>query len=134
MNKVVLTGNLTRDVELREVGENKVARFGLAVRGFKKDETHFFDVEAWGKTGEFVSNYFSKGSFAILSGRLKQETWEKDGNRNSRVVIVAEEVDFGPKVDGGGDKQEAPKSGAASGKSGGSSAKRSGPAEEEDIF
>jgi single-strand DNA-binding protein len=130
MNRVSLTGRLTRDPESRDVGaDNKVASFGLAVDGAKKDETFFFDVEVWGKTAELVTTYLKKGSFAIIDGRLRQDKWEKDGQKNSKVLIVAERVEFGPKQsDGGGEKESAPKS------SGKASGKASPAVDEEDLF
>lgn len=132
MNSVNIAGRLTRDPETRDVGaDNKVASFGIAVDGQKKDETNFFDVEVWGKTAEIVTGYFKKGSFILVSGRLRQDKWEKDGKTNSKVIVVGERVSFGPKVDGGGDaKPDAP---AASPKKS-TASKPAAPAADEEFF
>lgn len=133
MNVVTLAGRLTRDPEVRAVGDdNKVAKFGLALDGIKKDQVDFVDVETWGKSAEIVEKFFSKGSFILLSGRLKQDTWDdkESGKKNSKVFVVAERVEFGPKEtkgDGGGN--DAP---ASSGKSGGGRSASS--ADETDLF
>lgn len=99
LNNVVLVGNLTRDPECRHVGENStcVTKFGLAVnRKYSgKEETTFVDVECWGKTAEVVAEYCSKGRQVAVVGRLKQDSWEdKDGNKRSKLFVVAEEVKF----------------------------------------
>ena len=102
VNIVTFAGNLTRDPELRETGSSSVVvGFTLAnTRKFKsgnetKEETAFLDVEAWGKTGEMVAQYLTKGHPALVEGRLKQEQWQdKDGNRRTKIKIVAERVHF----------------------------------------
>lgn len=137
MNVVVLAGRLTRDPEIRAVGDdNKVAKFGLALDGIKKDQVDFVDVETWGKSADIVEKFFKKGSFILVNGRLKQDSWEKDGQKNTKVFVVAERVEFGPKdkTDGGGESSSGGDSKpASSGKSGGGS-RRSVPVDDEDIF
>lgn len=93
MNSVVLQGNVTREPEVKVFGSgNQVTEFGVAVnRRVKKndqwvDETSFFDVKYWGKKG------VSKGDAVVLKGELRQETWETDGNKRSKVVVVADTV------------------------------------------
>ena len=89
LNHIVIMGRLTRDPELRRTGTGiAVTSFTVAVdRDFApKDggerETDFIDCVAWRSTGEFVSKYFSKGSMAVVSGRLQIRSWtDKDGNK-----------------------------------------------------
>ncbi len=103
LNHIVIMGRLTRDPELRRTGNNTpVASFTLAVdRDFApKDEgereTDFIDCVAWRATGEFVSKYFTKGSMAVVAGRLQIRNWtDKDGNKRRSAEIVAENVYFG---------------------------------------
>jgi single-strand DNA-binding protein len=103
LNHITIMGRLTRDPELRRTGSGiAVASFCLAVdRDFNpKDggekETDFIDCTAWRSTGEFVSKYFTKGSMAIVSGRLQIRTWtDKDGNKRRNAEVVADNVYFG---------------------------------------
>ena len=103
LNVCTIMGRLTRDPELRRTGSGvAVASFTLAVdRDYNpKDggekETDFIDCIAWRGAGEFVSKYFSKGSMAIVSGRLQVRTWtDKDGNKRRSTEVVAENVYFG---------------------------------------
>jgi single-strand DNA-binding protein len=106
INAVIFAGNLTRDPETRQAGAANVCSFTLANNRKVKDqdETTFLDVECWGKTAELAQQYLHKGEAAVVEGRLKQENWtDKDGNKRSRVKIVAEKVHFvgGGKREGG---------------------------------
>jgi single-strand DNA-binding protein len=104
LNKVFLIGNLTRDPELRVTPKGTaICQFGLAVnRQFKddsgqtRDETTFVDIEAWGKQGELVSKYLTKGSPAMVEGRLKLDQWEdkQSGQKRSKLKIVLDNVQF----------------------------------------
>jgi len=84
LNKVLLIGNLTRDPELKYTqGGSAVCEIGIAVNrtykkadGSKAEETTFVDCEAWGRTGETISQYMSKGRQIFIEGRLKLDTWE----------------------------------------------------------
>jgi single-strand DNA-binding protein len=107
LNKVMLIGRLTRDPETRHTaGGSSVTNFGLAInRSYRKkesdelvEETTFVDVEAWGKTGETFARYMKKGRQAYVEGRLKLDSWEKDGQKRSKLLIVMEEFQF---LDGG---------------------------------
>ena len=112
LNKVFLIGNLTRDPELRTTPKGTaICQFGLAVnRQFKdesgatRDETTFVDIEAWGKQGELVSKYLSKGSPAMVEGRLKLDQWEDktSGQKRSKLKIVLDNVQFLSTRGGGG--------------------------------
>lgn len=97
MNIAGITGNLTRDPELRRTGDGKaVASFCVAVkRPFSKDKTDFIDCVAWDKIAEFVSKYFSKGSGIAVDGFYTTRTWDdKDGNKRKSTELVASSVGF----------------------------------------
>lgn len=98
LNTITIMGRLTRDPELRYTQSNTpVASFTLAVdRDFGEKQTDFIDCVAWRGTGEFVDKYFSKGSMAIVSGRLQIRSWTDDnGNKRRSAEVVAEHVYFG---------------------------------------
>jgi single-strand DNA-binding protein len=113
MNNVNIVGRWVSDVVSKEVGDTTKGEGRIAVDTFKKDVAHFFDVEMWGKTAEIAAQYCKKGNFAIISGRLSQDTWEKDGEKRSKVYITAERVDLPPKT---GPSQEATETTAPEGK------------------
>lgn len=110
-NKVILMGNLTRDVEVRQVGSgNAVAQIGLAVNrsytpkgGEKREETTFIDCEAWGRTAEVMAQYLSKGRPVFIEGRLKLDTWQdkESGQNRSKLKVVVESFQFVGDRDGG---------------------------------
>ena len=107
INQVILMGNLTRDPELRNTPSGQsVCSFSLAVNrswqgqdGQAQEAVDFFDVTAWGKLGDLVNQYLSKGRKCLVQGRLSQRAWEKDGQKHSKVEVVASDVTF---LDGGG--------------------------------
>lgn len=101
MNKVIIIGNLTRDVELNETNSGKaVARMTVAVsRDFvDKDgnrETDFFNVVVWGNQAENCAKHLSKGKKCCVVGRLENRSWEdNDGNKRISTEIIAEQVEF----------------------------------------
>lgn len=96
INNVVLAGNTTEDPEIRSTTTGKkIASFRLAVNNPLNDkDTLFIKVDTWEKQAEFVGNYVKKGSSVSVIGRLKLETWEKDGRKNSAVIVVADRVNF----------------------------------------
>lgn len=112
LNKVLLIGNLTRDVELTATpGGMQVAKIGLAVNrrwtgndGERKEETTFIDCEAWGKTGENIAKFFSKGRPIFIEGRLKLDTWQdkESGQNRSKMKVVVEAFEFVDSKAGGG--------------------------------
>lgn len=120
-NKVILMGNLTRDVEVRTTasGQN-VANFSLAVSrswrgqdGQQQDQTSFINCVAWGKPGEIIAQYVKKGSPLLVSGRLDQRSYEdKDGNKRTAVEVVVEDFNFvsGGRNDNGSYEPSAPTS------------------------
>ena len=110
-NRVILMGNLTRDPELRYTPSGSaVCEFGLAMNrsyktssGEQRDETCFVDVTMWGRRGEVISEYFTKGRPILIEGRLKYDSWESAEGRRSKLVVVAENFEFvGGRQDGGG--------------------------------
>lgn len=125
-NQVILMGNLTRDPELRTTPNGAtVCSFSLALnRSYKNadggwtEATDFIDIVAWGPLGERVAQYLTKGRPALVNGRLQSHSWEQDGQKRSKVEVVAQDVTFlgGP---GGGDSAGGGSSAPAS--SGGSS-------------
>lgn len=112
-SKAIITGNLTRDPELRSTSSgSSVCSFSVAVNrtyrdssGENKEDVSYIDCSAWGKLGEMIANYAKKGSGVLVSGRLSQRSFEgKDGVKRSRVEIVVEDFNFtgGAPRDNGG--------------------------------
>ena len=99
-NRVILVGNLTRDIELKYTpGGTAVTDIGMAVNDRRKnasgewvDETTFVDVTLWGRTAEVASEYLGKGSPILVEGRLKLDTWETDGQKRSKLRVVCERM------------------------------------------
>lgn len=130
-NQVVLMGNLTRDPELRQIPSGQsVCSFSLALnRSYKgqdgewKEATDFVDVVAWAALGERVAQYVTKGRPVLVSGRLQSRNWEQDGQKRSKLEVIASDVTFlGGRGEGGGD------SNYSGGSSGASEAKEEKPA------
>ena len=101
-SKAIITGNITRDPELRTTPSgSQVCSFSVAVNrnykdssGESKEDVSFIDCSAWGKAAEIISQYAKKGTGILVSGRLDQRSWEKDGQKHSRVEIVVEDFNF----------------------------------------
>jgi single-strand DNA-binding protein len=99
-NKVILVGNVTRDIELRYIPSGMaVVDIGLAVNDRRKtangewvEEATFVDVTLWGRTAEVASEYLSKGSPILVEGRLKLDRWETDGQKRSKLRVVGEKM------------------------------------------
>lgn len=112
LNKVLLMGNLTRDVEIRHTsGNSAVGNFGLAINrrfktqsGEQREETTFIDCEAWGRTAEVMGQYLSKGRPVFIEGRLKLDQWEdkNGGGKRSKLSVVVESFQFIDSGQGGG--------------------------------
>lgn len=113
INQVILMGRLTRDPEVRTTSTGKtIASFSLAVdRGGQEDAADFFDITAWEKLGELVSQYLSKGRRCLVQGRLRQDSWDdkETGKKRSKVEVVATDVTFldGPSGDNAGGSSNA---------------------------
>lgn len=103
INRVNLTGNLTRDPELRQTsGGTSVLSFGMAVNDRRKnnrtgeweDYPSFIDCTMFGARAEAVSKYLSKGDKASVEGRLHWSQWERDGQKRSKIEVIVEEIEF----------------------------------------
>lgn len=112
INQVMLMGNLTRDPETRTTpnGQN-VTSFSLALNRSYKDQsgnwqedTDYIDIVAWAQLGDRVAQYLSKGRRCLVQGRLSQRSWEQEGQKRSKVEVIASDVTFldAPGGDGGG--------------------------------
>lgn len=103
INRVVLSGNLTRDPELRNTASGtQVLSFGIAVNdrrrnsqtGEWEDYANFIDCTMFGNRAESVSRYLSKGQRVMLEGKLRYSTWEKDGQKRSKVGVIVDDIEF----------------------------------------
>lgn len=111
VNQVILMGNLTRDPDLRQIPSGQsICSFSLALnRAYKdqagewKEATDYVDVVAWGPLGERVSQYVTKGRRVLVQGRLQSRNWEQEGQKRSKVEVLASDVTF---LDGRGDAGE----------------------------
>ena len=93
MNKVIVSGRPTKDPEIRQAGETKVARYTLAVDG-RKDSTYFISVVCFGKQAEFAEKYVRKGVKYLITGHIQTGSYEKDGRKVYTTDVVAEEHEF----------------------------------------
>ena len=114
MNKVVLSGRLSKDVELRNFKDGgAVANFSLALNrrvkqsdGTYKDEASFVEVKLFGRTAEVANQFLVKGSRLLVEGRLQQEVWvDSNGQKRSRIVVVGEGIEFLDTKEGGSTPQ-----------------------------
>lgn len=109
-NRVILIGNITRDIELRHLASGTaVADIGMAVNDRIKrgdewvDEVTFVDVTLFGRMAEVANEYLTKGSPLFIEGRLKFEQWEKDGQKRSKLKVIGEKLQM---IGGKQDRQE----------------------------
>ena len=129
INQVTLMGNLTRDPELRQTPNGQsVCSFSLALNRSYKDNsgewqelTDYVNCIAWGPLGERVSQYLAKGRRCLVVGRLQSSSWDQDGQKRSKIEVVAQDVTFldgrggdGGGYDGGNDTTSASSASAAS--------------------
>jgi single-strand DNA-binding protein len=121
INRVVISGNLTRDPELRSTaGGMAILKMGIAVNDRRKnsqsgeweDVPNFFDVVVFGSRGESISRFLSKGSKVAIEGKLRWSQWETpDGDKRSKVEIVADDIEFlSARTEGGGGYSAPPSS------------------------
>ncbi len=110
INKVVLVGRLTRDAEQSYTQSGfALLKFGIAVNRNRKqgdqwiEEASFFDVTVWGRQGEAIASYMTKGKQVAVEGQLRQDRWEdkNDGSKRSKVVIDANNIQLLGSRDGG---------------------------------
>lgn len=130
VNQVILLGNLTRDPELRQTPNGQsVVSFSLALNRAYKDQsgewqeaTDYIDVVAWGPLAERVSQYLTKGRRCLVQGRIQSRSWEQDGQKRSKVEVLANDVTF---LDGRGEGGEGAGAGASAGATSSSSTSNS---------
>lgn len=107
VNQVLLIGHVTRDPEIKDVNQSKVATFRLAInRSYKKgnewvEKPTFVDCECWNQRAEYVKARIQKGTEVWVRGRLESDEWERDGERRSKLKIYALEVQAGRNKKGG---------------------------------
>ena len=109
LNSILLEGNLVRDPEIAYTNNGTAyCRFSMATnRYYKQDnkyeqEVSYFDVKSWGKLAEVCKEYLKKGRGVRIIGRIKQDRWKsEDGKNNSRVVVMADHVEFKPVFNNG---------------------------------
>ena len=100
INNVTISGNLTRDPELRNTATSSVLAFSVAVNervndgGEWKDRPNYIDCVMFGKRAESLSRIMAKGAKVAVSGKLRWSQWEKDGQKRSKIEVVAEEVEL----------------------------------------
>ena len=136
LNHITIMGRLTRDPELRYTqSQTPVASFTLAVdrdfgsRDGGEKQTDFIDCVAWRQTAEFVSKYFTKGSMAVVSGRLQIRDWtDRDGGKRRSAEVVVDKMYFGESRRRDGDSGDSRSSSYSSYGNSGSAGKSSAPA------
>ena len=103
INRVCITGNLTREPELRATQSgSQVLNFGIAVNDRRKnpssgeweDYPNFVDCTMFGTRAEKIANYIAKGSKVAIEGKLRYSSWEKDGERRSKLEVIVDEIEF----------------------------------------
>ena len=96
MNRYICMGNLTATPQSKEVGENTVCTFSVAINSIsKKEEVFFVDVECWNKVAQNCQKYLDKGSRALIEGKLKLNSWtSKEGQKREKFICVADLVTF----------------------------------------
>lgn len=111
LNKAIIIGNVTQDPEVRTTPSgDQVANFSVATNRIWNDrqtnerqqKTEFHNVVTWRRLAEIAGQYLKKGSLVMIEGRIETRTWEgQDGKKNYRTEIIAENMQLGPKRDGG---------------------------------
>ena len=118
LNKAMIYGNLTRDPEKRALPNgNAVCSFSVATNrsyndkdGKKQEQTEYHNVVAFGKLADIMGQYLQKGRPVYIEGRLTTRSWDKDGQKQYRTEIVADNFQFGASAAGGGSPSSAPSS------------------------
>lgn len=114
-NKVLLMGRLVRDPQLKYTpSQQAICEFGIAINrkwktqaGEQREEVNYIDCCAWGKTGEVINQYFTKGKPIFIDGRLKYDSWEdkQGGGKRSKLTVIVEEFQFISGRSGGDDQR-----------------------------
>jgi single-strand DNA-binding protein len=141
LNQVTLMGNLTRDPELRQTPTGQsVTSFSLALNRSYKDgggewqeATDYIDVVCWGPLAERVAQYLSKGRRCLVQGRLQSRSWEQEGQKRSKVEVLANDVTFLDSRGGGEDNDNGPSAGASSSSASDDKPKASSKAKKDDV-
>ena len=98
MNKIILSGRLTKDIELKQFGDTKVVNNTIAVYGGKdkdnNDISYFFDFKAFGFNADRLKEHAQKGSKIVIEGNLRQDKWEKDNEKYSKVVVYVDSIEI----------------------------------------
>lgn len=100
MNRYTAIGNLTKDPVCREAGDSKVCNFSIAINeyhynnGSKNQSTFYIDIECWNRQAENCTKFLSKGNKVAIEGKLKSNSWEKNGQKFSKFICVADRVHF----------------------------------------
>jgi single-strand DNA-binding protein len=106
MNRYTAIGNLTKDPVCRDAGESKVCNFSIAINeyhynnGSKNQSTFYIDVECWNRQAENVVKFLSKGKKVAIEGKLKNNSWEKNGQKFNKFICIADRVHFLGSEDG----------------------------------
>lgn len=117
INRVLISGNLTRDPELRQTGGGtQVLSFGVAVNdrrrnpqtGEWEDYPNFIDCTMFGARAEALSRYLSKGTKVAIEGKLRWSQWERDGQKRSKIEVIVDELEFMTSRNDSGQRQYAP--------------------------
>ena len=106
LNQVIISGRLTRDASLKTLSSgSSVAELSVASNriwndrnGNKQEETVFVDVDLWGKQADYFGNNLKKGDYIMVTGRLRRESWETEGQKRSKLSLRADKIDLPPKV------------------------------------
>lgn len=93
-------GNLTKDPECRDLNNSKVCNFTIAINDFyysngeKKSSVTYIDIECWNKSAENCTKYLSKGKKVAINGKLKMNSWEKNGQKYNKLLCLADKIEF----------------------------------------
>ena len=96
MNKVIIKGNIVRDIELKKAGDTSICEFTIAdsVKVKDKEYTEYIPVKLWGRKAEVVAQYCKKGSPILVEGSFKTDSWEKDGVKKYKSYVNAFSFEF----------------------------------------
>lgn len=117
INRVIISGNLTRDPELRSTQSGtEVLSFGVAVNDRRKnpqtneweDYPNFVDCTMFGNRARSVSQYLAKGTKVAIEGKIRWSQWERDGQKHSKLSVIVDELEFMSRSDGGSAPSAAP--------------------------
>ncbi len=117
INRVVISGNLTRDPDLRSTASGMpVLGFGVAVNDRRKnqqtgeweDYPNFIDCTMFGARAQSVSRFLSKGSKVVIEGKLRWSQWERDGQKRSKIEVIVDEIEFMTSRNDGAPRAAAP--------------------------